>query len=74
MTAREKIAERIANLDGAALDDLLEEITRFERWRQGAGPEFFSMLEEMHSRNDDLSEDEARALATEAVLWARQPC
>lgn len=72
MTTREKIAERIANLDDAALPDLLEEITRFERRRRDVGPEFFSTLEEVYSRNDDLSEDEAMALATEAVRWARR--
>lgn len=73
MTTHEKIAERIANLDDEALDDLLEEITRFERRRQGVEPEFFSTLEAVHSCNDDLSEDEAMALATEAVRWTRQP-
>lgn len=73
MTTRKKRAERIANLDDAALDGLLEETTRFER-RQGLGPEFFSTLAAVYRRNDDLSEDEAMAMATEAVRWARQPC
>lgn len=73
MTIREKIRERIAGIDEAALPDLLEQIDRFEKRRRSLSPDFLSTLGEVQRRNDDLSEEEALDLATEAVRWARQP-
>lgn len=71
MTTREKIQERIARMDEAVLPELLEHIDRFEKRRRKL-PEFFSTLDAVHERNQDLSEEEAMALVDEAVKWARQ--
>ncbi len=72
MTTREKIQERIAEMDEAVLPELLEHIDRFEKRRRTLPEEFFSTLDAVHERNKDLSEEEAVALADEAVKWARQ--
>ncbi len=72
MTTREEIRERIAQMDDAALPDLLEQIDRFERRRRDLSPEFFRVLGAVHERNRDLSDEDALKLATDAVTWARQ--
>ena len=72
MTTREKVRERIARMDDAALPDLLEQIDRFERRRRSLSPEFFRVLGAVHERNRDLSDEDALKLATDAVTWARQ--
>jgi len=72
VATREEIYERIAGMDDAALPDLLEQLNRFERRRQGLSSKFFDTLGNVQQRNRDLSEDEAMGLATEAVRWARR--
>ena len=72
MDIREQIQERIANMDEAVLPDLLEQLNRFEKRRRGLSQDFFDTLAKVHERNEDLSGDEAMALADEAVKWARQ--
>ena len=58
-------------MDEAVLPELLEHINRFEK-RRKLPEEFFSTLDAVHERNQDLSEEEAMELADEAVKWARQ--
>jgi len=72
MTAREKVLERIANMDDAALAELLNQIERVERSRNRFSKEFFDALSTVHERNKDLSGEEALQIATEAVNSNRQ--
>lgn len=72
MTTRKEIYERIADLGDTSLSALLAQIERFKRRRQGVSPEFWATLDEVHDRNRDLGEDDALALAAEAVGWARR--
>jgi adenylylsulfate kinase-like enzyme len=50
---------RTGKADGEVIEDAL---------RRDLG---FDLLERLWARNDDLTEDEAMALATEAQAWAR---
>ena len=70
MTLREELKARIDQMDEPTLVELEKQMQISERRTHLT--KAFSMLEEVHKRNDDLSADEAEALAVEAVRAYRQ--
>ena len=67
MTLREEIQARIAKLDDTVLPDVLLDLKATEARQNSKFPHDFIALMNREPRADDLSGDEAVALATEAV-------
>lgn len=73
MTVKEKIFQRIEQMDETDLPALLREIEDFERRMKSDFPsEFLDTVTRIHERNEDLSPDDAARLADDAVEWARR--
>ncbi len=67
MTLREEIQARIAKLDDAVLPNVLLDLEAIEARQNRKFSQAFSDLMNREPQADDLSGDEAMALATEAV-------
>ena len=72
MTLREKIQARIARLPDAVLPDVLLDIEAVEARQNRRFSEVFVDLVNREPQPDDLSDEEAMELATEAVNAYRQ--
>lgn len=72
MTLREEIQARLAKLPDTALPDVLLDLEAIEARQRREFPQAFIDLTSREPRPDDLSDEEAMRLATEAVRAYRQ--